>query len=223
MQSNGVVRGAYQYFRASVDPTAQASLVVSSLQKAGGLHAGDLPVVMDLETADGQPEATIEANVHTWLAAVEAQTGRTPIIYTSSGTYPVSTPAFAAYPLWVANYGASCPSMPTGWSQWQFWQNSSTGSVNGIGTGNVDLDEFNGTLADLTAFAGSALVDSGMPGPTGDGGPPSDAGPAESEAGAAEEAGVSGNGGSAMGNAGNMVSLADASTGSPDASTVNCH
>jgi hypothetical protein len=48
-----VVRGSYQYFRASQDPMAQANLVVSSLNAAGGLQPGDLPVVMDMETADG--------------------------------------------------------------------------------------------------------------------------------------------------------------------------
>jgi lysozyme len=154
MLANGIVRGAYQYFRASVSPSAQASLVVTSLAMAGGLGSADLPVVLDLETADGQAESTIETNVRAWLTAIEAQTGRTPIIYTSTGTYPISMATFAAYPLWVANYGATCPSMPVGWSNWRFWQYSSTGSVNGI-QGDVDLDEFDGTLAELTAFAAS--------------------------------------------------------------------
>src|ERR1700716_1506195 len=151
MKSAGVVRGSYQYFRASQDPTAQANLVVSSLNSAGGLLPGDLPVVMDLETADGQPESTIEAHVRTWLAAVAAQTGRAPIIYTSLGTYPVTTSAFAAYTLWVANWTTACPTLPNGWSTWKFWQYSDMGSVAGI-SGAVDLDEFDGTLADLVSF-----------------------------------------------------------------------
>jgi lysozyme len=155
MLESGIVRGAYQYFRASVSPSAQAALVVTSLDNAGGLGAADLPVVLDLETSDGQAEATIENNVRAWLTAIEKQTGRTPIIYTSTGTYPISMATFATYPLWVANYGASCPSMPVGWSTWRFWQYSSTGNVKGI-QGDVDLDEFDGTLAELTAFGGSA-------------------------------------------------------------------
>src|SRR5258708_13402384 len=93
--------------------------------------------------------------MRTGLVGVAAQTRRTPIIYTSAGTYPVTSAAFASYPLWVANYGATCPSMPVGWSQWEFWQTSSTGSVSGI-TGGVDLDEFNGTLSDLMSFGGAA-------------------------------------------------------------------
>src|SRR5207245_9703027 len=97
--------------------------------------------------------------------------------YTSAGTYPVTSAAFASYPLWVANYGATCPSMPVGWSQWKFWQTSSTGSVSGI-TGAVDLDEFNGTLADLMSFGGAAGGTgraAGTPQASDAGGGPSDA------------------------------------------------
>jgi MYXO-CTERM domain-containing protein len=43
--------------------------------------------------------------------------------------------------------------MPNGWSGWKFWQYSDSGSVSGI-PATVDLDEFNGSLADLQAFAG---------------------------------------------------------------------
>jgi lysozyme len=163
MQSHGIVRGAYQYFRASVDPTAQADLVAMSLQSAGGLLPQDLPVVLDIETADGQPESTVAARMQTWLGAVEAHTGRKPIVYTSAGTYPVTSAAFASYPLWVANYGATCPSLPNGWSAWRFWQTTSSGGINGV-SGAVDLDEFDGTLAELTAFAGGSGSEAGLPG-----------------------------------------------------------
>ncbi|HLK41236.1 MAG TPA: GH25 family lysozyme [Polyangiaceae bacterium] len=209
MSDGGIVRGAYQYFRASVDPTAQANLVASSLQQAGGLRAGDLPVVMDVETADGQAAAIIEANMRTWLAAVEAKTGSKPIIYTSVGTYPVTTTAFATYPLWVANYGATCPSLPPGWSQWGFWQYSSTGTVTGIGTGNVDRDEFNGTLAQLMAMtsgpsdAGAALGPDGGGSASGGG----DADVTDASVGAPADSG----GGNAMGEAGSAAGLGDAS------------
>jgi lysozyme len=222
MKAQGIVRGAYQFFRASVDPTAQANLVVTSLQQAGGLQAGDLPVVMDIETADGQTESTIESNMRTWLGVVAAQTRLTPIIYTSAGTYPVTTAAFASYPLWVANYGATCPSMPTGWSQWKFWQTSSTGTVSGI-SGAVDLDQYNGTLADLMNFGAGAGSDAGTPGASDAG--PTDAsmsgnaqGPAPgTDAGMTNiaSAGGSDDAGAAMGSAGSGLRA--------DASTTPCH
>jgi lysozyme len=154
MKAAGVIRGAYQYWEPADDPTAQANLVASSLSAAGGFEAGDLPIVMDIETSGGASASTIEANMQTWLAAVKAATGKTPIIYTSMGTYPISATTYDTYPLWVANYTSGCPSMPVGWTSWIFWQNADNGSVNGI-SGGVDTDEYNGTLAQLQAFAGS--------------------------------------------------------------------
>jgi lysozyme len=172
MKSAGIVRGAYQYFRASEDPVAQANLVVSALTSAGGLVAGDLPVVADVETADGQTSAVIETKLKTWLGAIEKATGKQPLIYTSVGTWPVTSNAFAGYTLWVANYGVTCPAMPTGWSKWLFWQTSATGTTKGIPI-KGDLDDFNGTLADLLAFAGGAGTPPADAGPgTQDGGPP---------------------------------------------------
>jgi lysozyme len=176
MRQNGLVRGAYQYFRASIDPRAQANLVATSLQMAGGLQQADLPVVMDIETADGQSETTIEANMRIWLAAVEAYTARTPVIYTSAGTFPVTSALFAPYPLWVASYGASCPSLPIGWSQWKFWQTSSNGGVKGI-EGHVDLDEYAGSLGDLMGLAAGRSGDGWAPPSPGDGDRSGDAGP----------------------------------------------
>ena len=81
-------------------------------------------------------------------------TGRRGIVYTSPGLWSslVDSPDFGTYPLWVAHWGASCPTMPTGWSSWQFWQTSDSGRVAGI-SGNVDTDEFNGDLAALMRFA----------------------------------------------------------------------
>jgi lysozyme len=153
MKTAGVIRGSYQYFRASQDPLAQVNLIVSSLNGVGGLQPGDLPVVMDIETADGQTIATLQAHMTTWLDAVTKATGRLPIIYTNGSTSALYGPGFGKYPLWVANWATTCPTMPAGWSAWKFWQYTDMGTVSGI-TGLVDLDEFDGTLADLASFAG---------------------------------------------------------------------
>jgi GH25 family lysozyme M1 (1,4-beta-N-acetylmuramidase) len=51
----------------------------------------------------------------------------------------------------VAHYGAASPSIPAGWSGWTFWQHSDAGRVPGIG-GDVDLNWFNGSEAELQAF-----------------------------------------------------------------------
>src|ERR1019366_5880374 len=99
--------------------------------------------------------------------AVQAGTGKLPMIYTATGYWgpDVGSTAFGSDPLWVANWGVTCPALPTGWSNWVVWQYSDTGSVNGI-SGAVDLDEFNGTLAQLQSFAGggSTASDGGTTG-----------------------------------------------------------
>jgi lysozyme len=182
-RSAGIVRGAYQFFRPSEDPVAQANLLVS---KVGTLEADDLPPVLDLEVTEGVSATSLRSKVQKWLDAVEAGTGRHPIVYTMAGMSGSIGTSFGGYPLWVANWGASCPHMPSGWSQWKFWQTSEKGTVPGINE-KVDLDTFNGTMADLQAFiaasgGGASSGDSSGNGPNGT--PPVTADP---DAGAQED------------------------------------
>jgi lysozyme len=151
IKSVGMVRGVYQYFRPSQDPVAQADLMLS---KIGTLGAGDLAPVIDVETADGVSGSHVVTAVRAWIDRVKAKTGVDPIIYAASGfwnTLP-NTTQFAGEHLWVANYGASCPSMPKTWGKWSIWQSSESGSVPGV-SGGIDVDQFNGSLSDLLAFA----------------------------------------------------------------------
>lgn len=154
MKSAGVVRGAYQFFRPSVDPTAQVNLVVSKLAAAGGFEADDLPIVMDIEVTDGLSPSAIRAAMKPWLTQIEQKTGKKPIIYTAAFMSSNIGNGFAGYPLWVANYGVSCPTMPANFTAWKFWQNADNGTVAGI-SGGVDTDLWNGTLAQLKAYAGA--------------------------------------------------------------------
>lgn len=195
MKSAGVIRGAYQFFRASEDPTAQAGVALSMLAGAGGREPGDLPLVMDIETADGESDATVRARMATWIDAVARGTGAPPLVYTNAATSTVIGAAFAGDPLWVAGWDTTCPTMPGGWTAWKFWQYSSTGSVAGVPAA-VDLDEYNGTLADLLSFAGGPQRDdAGMvPGEA-------DAGDAAASAPDAS-AQATGDAGAAMGSAG---------------------
>jgi lysozyme len=153
MKSAGLVRGAYQFFEPGEDPTTQANIVINAV---GRLGAGDLPVTADMEVTGSQSAATIIANLQTWMAKVEAGTGKKPMIYTALGYWNahVNSSAFSGNPLWAANWGVTCPGLANGWGAWKFWQNADNGSVGGIG-GAVDTDEFNGSLADLQGFAGA--------------------------------------------------------------------
>ena len=157
MKDRGILRGAYQYFEPGQDATAQANLMV---QKVGGkLGAGDLPCMIDVEATGGQSPATIAAKIKTWIKIVEAGTGKKPIIYTGAYFWQdhVKDSSFGGYPLWIAAYGPSCPSIPDGWTDWTFWQycdGQTQYCSNGKG---FDRDVFNGTAAELKALAGGSV------------------------------------------------------------------
>ncbi len=180
MKSAGLVRGAYHFFHADVDPTQQATFFLSTV---GPLEQGDL-LVLDLETTNSQTQATILSHAETFMAAVKSQSGVTPILYTSPA-FLTSFGTLGQYPLWVANYGVSCPNVPSAWTSYTFWQSTGTGSLSAL-SGAVDLDTFNGTLADLTTFADSTWP-GGDAGVTSDAGVASDAAPSQ-DSGATSDA-----------------------------------
>lgn len=147
----GLLRGAYQYFRPSEDATAQADLLLRAVRR---LRPGDLPPVLDVETLDGLPAKDAVAQIQKWLAYVAKRTGRTPILYTNIATWnALGAPDLSAYPLWMARWEAECPPALSGFARWHFWQYANNGQVEGV-SGAVDLDWFNGTLADLRVLAG---------------------------------------------------------------------
>ena len=152
MKAAGIVRGSYQFFRPSQDAGLQAQMVIDKLAAAGGLQPGDLPPVLDLESADGLAASVVVSKANVWLATIEAALKVKPIVYTAAFMSSVIGTSFGKYTLWVANYGTTCPTMPSGWTDWQFWQHADNGSVAGIG-GAVDSDFFNGTLAQLKTLA----------------------------------------------------------------------
>ncbi len=163
MKAEGMVRGSYQFFRASEDPIAQANLVLGTI---GHLGPGDLPPMLDVEVTDGQSNAVIDANIATWSAHIKAATGRAPLVYTSPYFWQqIGNPNSEGATLVVADWGPSCPLVPQAWSNWQFWQYADNGHVSGIG-GLVDLDRFNGTEASLLALAGGSTSASDVPNPS---------------------------------------------------------
>lgn len=154
----GVKHGAYQFFRPSQDPIAQADLLLSKI--GNKIAADDLPPTIDVEASDGLGAAAVAAAVKKWVAHVKAKLGRDPIIYT--GFYfwrdSVGDPNMSTSALWHAQYtSASCPTIAASWDTWSIWQYSSTGSVVGI-SGNVDMDRWNGDAASFNAFLGPATT-----------------------------------------------------------------
>lgn len=161
MKAAGIARGAYHFFHPAMDAAAQAAHFLAVLASANGgsaqLAPGDLPPVIDLEwVKDAMPAPTeYAADVQAFLDAVEAGTGRAPMIYTDASFWNefAASDAFGRYPLWVAEYGAHAPKLPAGWDQYTIWQNSSNGKAAGIAT-PVDLDVFNGSPEEMQQLAG---------------------------------------------------------------------
>ena len=154
-RANGILHGAYQFFRPGQNVIAQADLL---LTKMGPLKPDDLPPVLDVEAADGNSASQVAAKVKQWVDHVTAAIGRPPIIYT--GYYfwrdSVGDPDMSTSPLWHAQYtSASCPQIADAWPSWSFWQYTSTGPISGI-SGGVDVDRWNGDRASLDAFVGPA-------------------------------------------------------------------
>jgi GH25 family lysozyme M1 (1,4-beta-N-acetylmuramidase) len=155
MKAAGLLRGAYQYFEVGQDPVAQANLVINAV--GGHLDAGDLPPMLDIESGPpGASAGTILWYMQAWADRIHSALGKKPVIYTGSWWWNPHTGGsgqFGSYPLADSYYSTNCPNIAAGWATWAFWQYSSSGRVPGI-AGNVDLDAFNGSVAELRAFAG---------------------------------------------------------------------
>lgn len=163
-----VVMGAYHFARPdnnSALDEANHFLAIASAY----IGQGYLPPALDLEDSpSGSVLSTVYTGtalttwVQTWLDRVYAQTGVRPIVYTTStyAAYLTSSLNTTNYKLWIAKPDGSATTPPTGlgiWSTWLFKQYSWTGTVSGIsGTGNVDLDVFNGTVTDFNTLIGMA-------------------------------------------------------------------
>ena len=153
----GLFHGAYHYARPSAALGSAGAQAQAFANAIGPQQVpGTLPPILDLEETGGLGPAALISWTSDFLVAVQAATGRTPMIY----TYPsfwrnamAGSAAFTSYPLWIASYGVSSP--PTlGWANWTFWQYTSTGSIDGISTpGGTDVSVFNGTGLDLAALA----------------------------------------------------------------------
>ena len=148
----GVARGAYCFFDPTEDGASQAQKFLATM---GPLDAEDLSPMLDVECPDddatclgfsggsGDADAgDLRARVDAWMAAVEAATGRKPILYTFVSYFAgdrIDAGGLDAYPLWIANYTTSCYDAPSPWTRAAIWQYSGTGSAAGI-SGEVDRD-----------------------------------------------------------------------------------
>lgn len=177
----GMLRGSYHFAIPNWSSGAdQARYFVAN----GGAWTADgstLPPVLDIEynpyagrTINGFNFGDTCYNMAgskmvAWIAefgnTVRSLTGRYPVIYTTTDWWKRctgSSASFGKYPLWIAAY-PSAPSsspgaLPPGWSNYSFWQYSSTGPFAG------DSNIWNGDFASLRRFA--SVADATVPTPS---------------------------------------------------------
>jgi GH25 family lysozyme M1 (1,4-beta-N-acetylmuramidase) len=160
-RSAGLLVAAYHFaIPNDSSPTLQADL---ALNAAGDLTAGGqtLPVIVDLEydpyvSLDGtnQCYGLSQSAMVAWISAfvteIQRRTGQPPVIYTIAPWWKTCTGASAAFsadPLWVASAGTSSPTMPAGWTTWEYWQFTSAATVPGI-VGKTDVSNFSAANPD---------------------------------------------------------------------------
>jgi GH25 family lysozyme M1 (1,4-beta-N-acetylmuramidase) len=159
-RKHGLIRGAYHFARPSGgdnreitrNATAEAVQFGHAIGSLDG--PGNLAPVLDLEDAGSLDQRQLQIWVSTFLKKMTKLTGRMPIIYTGVSFWQESmgnSNAYAAYPLWLASYGVSRPTMVGGWTSYTFWQYSETSRISGT-VGDTDMSVFNGSFAKLKAM-----------------------------------------------------------------------
>jgi lysozyme len=161
-ESAGIRVGAYHRAFASggtatdarADSLAEADIFIAAV---GSLQSGELIPVIDVETPfTGMTSSTLRTWVRVFVKKVTRKLGRKPLIYTNASSWSATgnTMEFAKarYPLWVAEWGVSRPTVPA--SNWagrgySVWQYTSSGSVPGI-SGRVDMDRLGKRLGKIT-------------------------------------------------------------------------
>ena len=140
MKEVGMIRGAYHFFTPDADALTQVKHFLSLVK----LEPGDLPLVLDIETAGDK----IGAKAFVAASEIKKQTGYWPIIYSGDSFFQANLLHYfppAGHTLWIARYGHP-PVTPCA-----FWQNSDAGQVPGISHA-IDTNLFKGTIEQLKAL-----------------------------------------------------------------------
>lgn len=146
-KSAGLPRGSYWYYDSRESPITQAVLWIETMKN----DLGELPLFVDLEERYGGTYA----GASNWKKFIDKLKqlvpGKEIVIYTAYYYWlencPTSYhPYFEQFPLWIANYGVPSPRIPLPWSEWLFWQYTTTadGKAFGVESLGIDMNYFNG-------------------------------------------------------------------------------
>ena len=139
-------------------PQCQADYGWQEISPAYGSSSLMLPVTLDIEQ---DPYATVQSytpasgqvdlcynqtasTMATWitqfLAEMQEDSGKTPVIYTNPTFWSKcvgNSTAFTSYPFWLADYGVPSPAVVAGWNSPALWQYTDAVTVDGM-SGAVD-------------------------------------------------------------------------------------
>jgi lysozyme len=167
----GILRGVYHFLDFKNKPankTANEWAIDQAVFFYGvvkNLKMDFLPVC-DFEDSGGLPAGTVRQAFKNFLESYFSISGLRCIIYTRNSFWSVYASADAywrQYQLWVAQYYYQTlpanPNLIPPFTTWHFWQftDKGDGLKYGCESKQVDLNYFNGTVADLYAYAGTPL------------------------------------------------------------------
>lgn len=162
---------AWLYRDANVRCVSQAQAAHSLLEQ----YPADLPLMLDFEWTryGGVYSNPTYSDLDKWVTEFLRLGNRKPVLYSAAGymnplgAMPTTLrQKFSGF--CFANYGVLSPTLPSGFTDWDFWQFSATGDAsywapNDSGKLELDLDYWSGDLAELYAFAGETVPPTGEP------------------------------------------------------------
>jgi GH25 family lysozyme M1 (1,4-beta-N-acetylmuramidase) len=151
------IRGAYHYFRSSMNAMLQAEHFLDMVH-GRGFHF----LAVDYEKANNTLGNDAQLNLKDFWDHLKKLTDLPLILYTSPYIYRDQLCALNVFwgsvPIWMAHYNGMDPQNASPWlfdaSEWILWQYSNTGMGRnyGVGSLDVDLNVFNGTPEDMVEY-----------------------------------------------------------------------
>lgn len=153
----GIPFGLYIYSRATTEDRAQKEAQIC-LDKAKGCILS-FPIYIDLEQEGTENYAKTAAKI---FGDIIEAAGYKFGVYANQYWWSTCLSGMDKYTKWVARYSTTPPAV----KNYDMWQYSSTGTVDGI-SGNVDLNEFYGEISTATteetgeslSYTGNSIVD----------------------------------------------------------------
>ncbi len=149
----GLLMGVYYYARVAAPGNGQRNgakeaAMALRFAKAGGWQwPGDLPLMYDIETDNGQPTSKCARHIVQFVRAYRRSEGHYPGIYTMPGLWERIVPSLGAEErrllarccLWQAEWGTERPRALVPWRGPTLWQWTETGRSPGV-SGAVDMN-----------------------------------------------------------------------------------